>query len=41
MGALIYWCAVGKRSKRSEGEAASNPGLLGSENAGMSNDKTG
>jgi hypothetical protein len=33
--------AVGKRSKRIEAEAASDRGLLGSENADISNDKHG
>jgi hypothetical protein len=34
-------CLVGKRSKGSEGGAASDSGPLGSENAGISNDKAG
>lgn len=32
---------VGKRFKCSEGEGATNPGALGSENADISNDKAG
>jgi hypothetical protein len=32
---------VGKRSNSSEGEAASDPGVVGSENADISNDNRG
>jgi hypothetical protein len=36
-----FGCAVGKRSNRIEAEAASDRGPVGSENADISNDKSG